>query len=109
MDLIEKKLEVIKNACEEKNGIDIEVLNIGNLTSIADYFVIVSGNSVVQTKAIAAEIDKEMYDNGYNLIHKEGYDSGRWILLDFEEIIVHIFHKDEREYYNLEKLWDEED
>ncbi len=102
---IEKKLDIIVKACEDKKGIDIKVLNISKLTPIADYFVIASGNSSTQVMAIADEVEDKVMEAGYLEVEKEGYHSGRWILLDFGDIIVHIFHKEDREYYNLERLW----
>lgn len=101
----ENKLSVIIKACEEKKGIDTKVLNISELTPIADYFVIVSGNSSAQVMSIADEVEKKVFEAGYTEISKEGYQSGRWILMDLDDIIVHVFHKEEREYYNLERLW----
>ena len=106
---IEEKLDLIKQACEDKKGTDIKVLNIKNLTTIAEYFVIVSSNASTGAKAIADEIDKKLSEVDYGDIQKDGYQGGRWILLDLSDIIVHIFHKEERDYYDLERLWDEED
>ncbi|MGI5948830.1 ribosome silencing factor [Peptoniphilus sp.] len=100
-----KKLDIIVDSCESKKGIDIKVLDIKGMTSIADYFVIVSGNSSTQVSALADEIEDKMAKEGYELENTEGKNSSRWILLDFGDIIVHVFHKDEREYYNLERLW----
>ncbi len=105
---VEKKLEIIKKACEDKKGIDLKVLDIKNLTTIADYFVIVSANASTGAKAIADEIEDKLAEIGYEEIKKDGYQGGRWILLDLSDIIVHIFHKEEREYYNLERLWTED-
>ncbi len=106
MKEIENKLSVIQKAIEDKKGIDMEVLDISKMTSIADYFVIVSGNSSTQVTAIADEVEDKMSEAGFEpLSGKEGYGSARWILIDYEDIIVHIFHKDEREFYNLERLW----
>lgn len=105
---IEQKLEIIKAACDDKKGIDLKVIDIKDLTSIAEYFVIVSSNASTGAKAIADEIDKKLSEAGYDEIKKEGYSGGRWILLDLSDIIVHIFHKEEREYYNLERLWTED-
>lgn len=105
MSNLEKKLETIIQACENKKGIDIKVLNIEKLTPIADYFVIVSGNSSTQVMSIADEVQDKMSELGYNEVIKEGYNSGRWVLLDYNDIIIHVFHKDEREFYNLERLW----
>lgn len=100
-----KKLDIIVDSCESKKGIDIKVLDIKGMTSVADYFVIVSGNSSTQVSALADEIEFKMEKEGYELYNTEGKNSSRWILLDFGDIIVHVFHKDEREYYNLERLW----
>lgn len=105
MSDVEKKLAIITKACEDKKGIDVNVLNISNLTTIADYFVITSGNSSNQVMAIADEIEEKMSEAGFEKIGTEGYQSGRWILLDYGDILAHIFHKDEREFYNLERLW----
>lgn len=101
----EKKLSIIVKACEDKNGIDVKVLDIKKLTSIAEYFVIVSGNSSNQAMAIADEIEDKVLKEELMDFSKEGYKSGRWILLDFNDIVVHVFHKEEREFYNLERLW----
>ncbi len=102
---IEKKLSIIIKACEDKNGIDLKVLEITKFTAIADYFVIVSGNSSNQVMAIADEIEDKVLKEELIEFSKEGYKSGRWILLDFNDIVVHVFHKEEREFYNLERLW----
>ncbi len=105
MSNLENKLETIIQACENKKGIDIKVLNIEKLTPIADYFIIVSGNSSTQVMSIADEVQDKMAELGYIEVIKEGYNSGRWVLLDYNDIIVHVFHKEEREFYNLERLW----
>ena len=108
MTEVEKKLSIITDAIDDKKGIDIKVMDISGLTTIADYFVIVSGNSSVQSQSIADGIDEMMSEQGYEKMARDGYQSGRWILLDYEDIIVHIFHKEEREYYKLERLWTED-
>lgn len=103
---MENKLTIIQKAIEDKKGFDIEVLDISNITTIADYFVIASGNSSTQVTSIADEVENKMSLAGFEKVaNKEGYHSARWILLDYDDIIVHIFHKDEREFYNLERLW----
>lgn len=99
------KLDIIKTACEEKLGEDIDVIKINN-SVIADYFVIVSGSNLNQTKAIADEIEQKLSEAGYDS-KVEGFREGTWILIDAGDIIVHAFTKDTREYYNLEKLWKE--
>lgn len=102
---LDKKLEIIKKACEDKKGFDLKVLNISKLTTITDYFVIVSGNSSAQVMAIADEVEFKTLEAGQEEFPKEGYKSGRWILLDLGDVVVHVFHKEEREFYNLERLW----
>ena len=106
MSELENKLSIIKNAIEDKKGIDMQVLDISKMTTIADYFVVVSGNSSTQVISIADEVESKMFLSGFEKnSNKEGYKSARWILLDFGDIIVHVFHKDERGFYNLERLW----
>ncbi|MBS4537157.1 ribosome silencing factor [Clostridium sp. D2Q-11] len=100
-----EKLSIVINTADDKRADDITALQVTEITSIADYFVICSGNSERQTIAIADAIDDKMHKSGYELKAKEGHRSGRWILLDFGDIIVHIFHKEDREFYNLERLW----
>jgi ribosome-associated protein len=102
---IDKRISIIVKACDDKKAFNIKTLNISKLTSIADYFIIASGNSTTQVAAISDEIEEKMSDNGFNVFHKEGYKSSRWILLDFGDIVVHVFHREDREFYNLERLW----
>ena len=106
---VEDKLRIIKDSCKEKKGIDIKVLDIKGLSSIADYFVIVSGNSVRQVSALADEIEEKMDEKGINLENIDGKTTSRWILLDYGDIIVHVLHKDEREYYDIERLWSKDE
>lgn len=108
MTEITKKLDIIKKAVDDKKGLDLEVLEVGKLTTIAEYFVIASGNSSNQVLSIADEIDDKMSLEGFETLStKEGYRSARWIVLDYDDVVVHIFHREEREYYNLERLWSE--
>ncbi len=100
-----EQLSIIIKSADDKKAFDMKVLKITKLTSIADYFVILSGNSERQVMAISDDIDEKMHTNGYELKHKEGYSSGRWVLLDYGDIIVHVFHKEDRNFYNLERLW----
>lgn len=103
--MVTEQLSIILKSADDKKAFDMKVLNISKLTNIADYFVILSGNSQRQVMAIADDIEEKMYNNGYELKHKEGYNTGRWILLDYGDIIVHVFYKEDREFYNLERLW----
>lgn len=92
-------------AMEAKKAKDINVIDIQNITIIADYFVICSGTSTTHIKAIADEIDFKLGELGIEAHHKEGYDTARWILLDFSDVVVHVFHQEDRGFYNLERLW----
>lgn len=100
------KLEIVKKACEDRLGSDIKVLEIGSKTTIADYFVIVTGNSVQHTKALVNEIEDKIEKAGYEVLRNEGFRDATWILMDLGEIIVHIFTEEQREFYDIEKLWD---
>jgi len=90
---------------EDKKGQDIVILDIRQISILADYFVIATGRSTVHVKALADEVEKILIEKGFVLRGKEGYDEARWVLLDFYDVIVHIFYADEREYYMLERLW----
>ncbi|WP_296558281.1 ribosome silencing factor [uncultured Acetobacterium sp.] len=90
---------------EAKNGDEIEVINVTEMTTIANYFVIASGNSERQVKAIADNVEYEAKELEIFPKNIEGQREGRWILLDYYDVIVHIFHTEERQLYNLEKLW----
>ncbi len=92
-------------AAEDKKARDIEVLDVKNLTVIADYFVICSGGSTLQVRAIADNIVEKMAEAGQEPLHTEGYSVGRWILLDYGDVIIHVFVDEDREYYDIERLW----
>ncbi len=89
----------------EKKGYDVKILDLSKVTSFADYFVICSGDSDTQVKAISDEIERKLREDGVSSWHREGYESLSWVLLDYVDVVVHIFKKDARQYYNLEKLW----
>jgi ribosome-associated protein len=89
----------------KKKASDLVVLDLAGLTIIADYFVICSGESTTQVKAIAEFIEHEFSGKGVRLLGIEGLDFGHWVLLDYGDVIVHIFEKETRAYYELEKLW----
>ena len=95
----------VANIILTKKGYDIKILNLKNLSSVSDYFLICSADSDVQVKAIADEIDKKLSKQGIKCYHKEGFESLNWVLLDYFDVIVHIFKEESRIYYNLEKLW----
>ena len=101
-----KKLAIkISELIFSKKGFDVTILNLSKLASFADFFVICSADSTTQVKAISDEVDKKLRDEGIRVWHREGYNALSWVLLDFVDVVVHIFKKDAREFYNLEKLW----
>ena len=100
-----ERVERIAQALYDKKAKDIQVLNIGKLTSIGDYFIICSCTSTVQVKACADEAEEKMAEAGIHPGHKEGYQGGNWILMDFGDIIVHIMLEETRAFYDLERLW----
>jgi len=85
--------------------VDLIVLELSGLTVIADYFVICSGESTTQVKAIAEFIEEEFAKKGIKPLGIEGLDYGHWVLIDYCDVIIHIFEKETRAYYDLEKLW----
>lgn len=105
-DLTNDKLKCIIQALDSKRGDNIKVIGIRDLTIIADYFVIANGDSTTQTKALADEVEYQMKEKfGVDPDHTEGYAASNWIVLDYQDIVVHVFYTQEREHYNLERLW----
>lgn len=100
-------LQMAYQAAEDKKAEDIVVLNMEGISLLADYFVICSGNSDRQVQAIARELIEKSNEAGNEVKSIEGFDSARWILVDLGDVVAHVFHKDERSYYNLERLWRE--
>lgn len=105
-DSIESRVELAVTAALDKKAFDLEVLAVGKLTSIADYFILTSASSERQTLAIADSIvDRLREDLKVKPLLIEGTTPGRWVLLDFGDFIVHIFTEDCRRFYGLERLW----
>ena len=100
------------DVCEilyNKKASDIVAIHVADKTIIADWFIICSGRATQQVKAIADELDHKAQELGLTLRRSEGYGEGKWIVLDYADILVHIFFPEERKYYNMERLWDEND
>ncbi len=98
-------LHTAVKAADDKRAEDILVLNMKGISLVADFFMICHGNSDKQVQAIAREIKDKAEENGYEINRMEGFDEARWILIDLGDVIAHVFHRDERSYYNLERLW----
>lgn len=91
----------------DKKAQDITVLHVGHLTVITDYMVIATGRSALQVKALADDVDDALAMEGVALRAKEGTLEGRWIVLDYGAVLVHIFHPEDRQFYHLERLWED--
>lgn len=102
--MFEKKIEMIIDAIFEKKGFDVNVIDLREISTIADYFVICTGISAVQTQAIADNIARKL-KRSYKLSGKEGEENGLWILLDYSDVLVHVFQPQTRAKYGLEHLW----
>lgn len=98
-------MSVVVDAAEEKKAVNVIALNLKGISLIADYFVICHGNSDVQVQSIATEIKKKAEGSGISVRGVEGFDTAHWVLVDLGDVVVHVFHRDDREYYNLERLW----
>lgn len=88
-----------------KKALDIKVIKIQDISAIADYFVIATGTSSTHVKALADEVEAQLDEAGISVSHVEGYRSNSWILLDYVDVVVHVFSDEAREYYDLERLW----
>ena len=102
-----KKTDIIKKALEDKKATNIEILDVSKQTSLGDYFIIASCQSTVQVRACVDEVEEKMEEAGYVVKHKEGYRGGSWILMDYGDIIVHGMQQETREFYAIERLWDD--
>ena len=92
-------------ALEDKMGQDIRVLDLQGLSNIADYFVIANGNNTNHLRALADEVEQKLSEAGEKPHHSEGYSGGTWILLDYGNVLIHLFNKEQREFYDLDKVW----
>ena len=92
-------------ALEEKKAEDIQIIDISEISAIADYFIIANGTNRSQIQALADSVEEKLGRAGVQFKQMEGYDTANWILMDFLDIVVHIFDKDNRAFYDLERLW----
>lgn len=106
MDNISKSMTKLAiTALEDKKAEDIRVIDISEVSVLADYFIIASGTNRSQLQALADNVQESLGRAGYTLKQVEGYNTANWILMDFNDIIVHIFDKENRLFYNLERIW----
>lgn len=101
----ENILKIAVKAIDSKLGENIKVIKIDELTIIANYFIIANGNSNTQVKAIADEVEFKLSEAGLEPHRTEGYQGASWIVLDYVDVVIHVFHKETRDFYDLERLW----
>lgn len=107
MDEIKSLALEMSGLIDDKKGEDIVLLEVKGKCSIADYFIIATGNNDRQVNAIVDHLEDKLAERGIFPKSKEGQRGGRWVILDYFDVVVHVFHKDERYYYNLERLWND--
>ncbi len=100
-----EELEIVVKALDSKKADEITALEVGDLTILANYFVIASATSTTQVKALADEVEYRMQQAGISPKSIEGVGARDWIVLDYIDVVVHVFHKDARDFYQLERLW----
>ena len=102
-----QKFNLCVKAALKKKAFDLIVLDIKEISSFADYFILCSGNSNRQVQAIASSIEYDLKKKGIYPLGIEGFNEGKWVLLDYDDIIIHVFYHPIREFYELERLWDD--
>ena len=105
MDQAKEMAKIAFEALEDKKGEDVCAIDISAVSVLADYFVIANGNSDSQVRALVDNVEEKMHKAGYELKEQEGNNSGTWVLLDYGDIIIHIFDRENRPFYNLERIW----
>ncbi len=98
-------VNTIFKALDDKKARDIEVLDVSSLTTLADYFILATGGSDRQVQALCDHVEDELGKRGIHPVNKEGYRAGEWVLLGYDDAIVHIFQSETRDFYNLERIW----
>ncbi len=103
-----KSMDMVKTAyqaLDKKLAEDIKVIDISEVSVLADYFIIANGANINQVQAIADEVLEKMEQAGYRLRQIEGYQAAIWILMDFSDVVIHVFSRDDRRFYDLERIW----
>lgn len=100
-----ERLDLVLTALDEKKAVDIVTLDVSPMTQMMDYLVICTGTSNVHIRALADGVLETMKEHGYKGVRAEGYNDARWVLLDYGDVVLHIFSEDDREFYRLEQFW----
>ncbi|MDE5754020.1 MAG: ribosome silencing factor [Oscillospiraceae bacterium] len=101
----EEKIKIAVKALDAKRAEDIRVLKVTDLTILGDYFIIANGNSTTHTKTLAEEAEFQLSQHGVEPHHTEGMNGSNWYILDYTDVIIHVFYQETREFYRLEQLW----
>lgn len=105
MEQSKEMARIAYRALEDKKGENIKIIDIGTVSVLADYFLIANGTNESQVHAMVDSVEEELTKAGYALKQVEGYGTGKWVLMDFGDIIVHVFDKENRLFYDLERIW----
>jgi len=109
MPIDKRVAELAAKTLVDRKATDVMVINISEMTSIADWFVVASGNTNVQVTALMDNVKKTFKENDIEIRSREGVQNARWIIMDIGDTVIHLFTKQEREFYNMERLWQTED
>ncbi len=101
-----EKVEILKNFLIEQKASEILIIDISKISQMTDIVIILTANSARHAKALADRVSEEVKKQNYEFLHTEGYESAQWILVDLNDIVIHIFQEDARQLYNLEALWE---
>ena len=107
VDQAKEMAKIAFEALEDKKGENVCAIDISAVSVLADYFVIANGNSDSQVRALVENVEEKMHKAGYAAKETEGHRSGAWVLIDFGDVIVHIFDRENRQFYNLERIWND--
>ena len=105
MEKAKEMAHIAYNALNEKKGEDIKIIDISQVSVLADYFIIANGSNDNQVRGLVDNVEDCLHKGGDQLRQREGYGTGNWVLLDFGDVIVHIFDKENRLFYDLERIW----
>ena len=105
MEKVKEMARIVYRALEDKKGEDICIIDISGISPLADYFIITNGSNDSQVKALVDNVEEKMHKAGYSQIQREGLQTGNWVLLDYGDVVVHVFDKENREFYHLERIW----
>ena len=105
MNKSKEMVKIAYDALDEKKAEDISIIDISGVTVIADYFLIASGANPNQVQALVDNVQERLYKAGYECKQVEGYQGATWILLDYLDIVIHVFSREDRRFYDLERIW----